>query len=497
MKKFYPLTAMFCFMLLCAKSQQTFQIKIGEGNLRKEKSEQEIQNMVIAANKDILVCSYSFFGDRVFVSRVNLNGQKAWSKLYTGANYAAIAETNDNGFVLHGHGTPSNQAVVIKCDSTGNIQWSKSINSSSYKFEGYYNICQSADGGFYISNGDFFHNIQLIKLGKKGELIWNKTFTESHLDFGLSASSLTPLKDSGVLLTVQIPACEFYCHDLQLMKFDKKGNTNFHTFSLSVPQYYLSPSALILIDKGTKIAGLFIVDTGQYEARFCYITLDLDAGIIESCILFPYNMFSLQAFSRTNHLGEIKNKVVNVSYPFVIRNNWTLAKTNPFYYHLQLAQYDSLGRICPDYSLPTIKYNTYTSDFFLPRFDYITVKNIITVEDLITSVQDENIDSIICSGRASDLFTASQTENEQTNSALKLYPNPANKFITLQYKSEKNKAVQIKIFDASGVLVKNIKDIFLAGQNAKTINVESLNGGMYFLRVQTESSEKNFQFLKE
>ena len=82
-------------------------------------------------------------------------------------------------------------------------------------------------------------------------------------------------------------------------------------------------------------------------------------------------------------------------------------------------------------------------------------------------------------------------------SEAKLFPNPATKFITLQYPGKKSQTIQIKIFDASGVLIKDVKDIFSAGQNRKSINVESLNKGMYFVEVQAKTGENYFQFLKE
>ena len=75
--------------------------------------------------------------------------------------------------------------------------------------------------------------------------------------------------------------------------------------------------------------------------------------------------------------------------------------------------------------------------------------------------------------------------------SLTLYPNPANNQLTLD--NGKEIINEIQIFDMLG---KEVKHIFIKDTKT-TLNINELNNGFYFLRIQTERGIINKRFVKE
>jgi hypothetical protein len=68
-----------------------------------------------------------------------------------------------------------------------------------------------------------------------------------------------------------------------------------------------------------------------------------------------------------------------------------------------------------------------------------------------------------------------QTGIEEVNGSIRVYPNPANEFVTI---NTNDAQAQASLFDASGRLVKTVP----AGMNAQ-VSVAELNSGIYLLQV--------------
>jgi hypothetical protein len=68
-----------------------------------------------------------------------------------------------------------------------------------------------------------------------------------------------------------------------------------------------------------------------------------------------------------------------------------------------------------------------------------------------------------------------QTGIEELNGSIRVYPNPANEFVTI---NTADAQAQASLFDASGRLVKTVN----TGMNAQ-VNVSDLNAGIYLLQV--------------
>jgi hypothetical protein len=112
----------------------------------------------------------------------------------------AIALTTDGGYVLAGHSLRSGDAyhhgLIIKVDSSGTAQWSKSYGGL-YTDE-VHAVLQTSDGG-YVASGVTWPttaegHMWLFKVDASGNLQWNKTIGGVHND---NAWSMVQTSDGG------------------------------------------------------------------------------------------------------------------------------------------------------------------------------------------------------------------------------------------------------------------------------------------------------------
>lgn len=84
-------------------------------------------------------------------------------------------------------------------------------------------------------------------------------------------------------------------------------------------------------------------------------------------------------------------------------------------------------------------------------------------------------------------------------SSINVYPNPATNNINLDFSLQERANVELSIFDLTGSIVKaeNLGTLSQASHN-KTINIDDLNSGLYFMSISTEETviTRKFQIIK-
>ena len=146
--------------------------------------------------------SYDFW-----MVKVDPFGNLEWEHSFGGSGIEVsydIAKTEDSGYVVVGN-TFSNDGHIfqnkgasdiwlIKVDEEGNLLWERTFGGSEFDLA--QAVVQSKDGGFLITgnskssdldapenNGE--NDIWVIKTNGNGDLVWQKSFGGSGLDFGL------------------------------------------------------------------------------------------------------------------------------------------------------------------------------------------------------------------------------------------------------------------------------------------------------------------------
>ena len=152
--------------------------------------------------------SYDFW-----VVKIDDTGNLVWQESFGGTGIERaqdIAKTNDGGYVITGS-TFSNDVDVsknhgesdiwlIKIDGDGNLVWDKSFGG--LQFDAAESVIISKDGGYIVvgnsksSSMDVNANagendIWLLKTDANGNVVWQKSFGGSGLDYGFDAIEMT------------------------------------------------------------------------------------------------------------------------------------------------------------------------------------------------------------------------------------------------------------------------------------------------------------------
>lgn len=111
---------------------------------------------------DIFLVKFNSIGDTVWTQRIGASGTEA---------AASIQQTSDGGFIIGGKtnsfGAGDYDMVLVKTDSSGNVQWSKTYGTANG--DNFFSVRQNTDGGYIISGA-----LGLIRTDAGGDTIWTK-----------------------------------------------------------------------------------------------------------------------------------------------------------------------------------------------------------------------------------------------------------------------------------------------------------------------------------
>lgn len=167
--------------------------------------------------------SYDFW-----VLKNDKDGNLLWENSFGGSGIEIsqdIANTSDGGYVITGNTFSDDTDVsnnngesdiwLVKIDDDGNLVWQKTFGGSG--FDAAESVSLSKDGGFIItgnsksSDKDSSANagendIWLIKTDAEGNMIWQKTFGGTNLDYGFDAIETD---DNAIILVGKTTSTDF------------------------------------------------------------------------------------------------------------------------------------------------------------------------------------------------------------------------------------------------------------------------------------------------
>jgi len=174
--------------------------------------------------------------------KLDSEGNSQWNQTYTGGadipfgGSLAMIQTSDDGYALALNsntgqvlfGRDANFIMLIKLDSSGNVQWAKNCNftndySVSYSAA---SLIQTSDGGYAIAGYMFSGNINeadfcFIKTSPEGNVEWTKRFGGVDDD---RANSVIQTSDGGYVLAGNTNSFGAGDSDAWLIKTDSTGN---------------------------------------------------------------------------------------------------------------------------------------------------------------------------------------------------------------------------------------------------------------------------------
>lgn len=181
-------------------------------------------------------------------------------KCYGGKNTEygnSIAHANDDGFVVAGssNNTGNKQIYLLKIDSAGNQLWDTYFGGKN--FEDATSVRGTEDGGYIICGitksfkETYDGDVYLIKTDSLGKEQWSKLYGAEKMEIGNAVIQTT---DGGYLVAgnrIQPDKTQ----DMYLLKIDRKGNELWNKTFSSVTTYDAESNAVVVTPKGSIVIG--------------------------------------------------------------------------------------------------------------------------------------------------------------------------------------------------------------------------------------------------
>jgi hypothetical protein len=279
---------------------------------------------IVAGNRDIedVCCS------DIFLLKTDANGNIQWVKTYyiPDDNWSfSFQQTSDGGYILAGattaFGPGGGDALLIKTDSFGNIQWAKTYGGASIDWAS--SVQQTSDGGYILAGGTLSfgaggYDIFLIKTDANGNIQWAKTYGGASWD---GADFVQKTSDGGYIVAGWTWSFGAGNRDIFLIKTDAFGNIGSCGIvqSASPTVTTLSPTVIIpTVSFGNLSLTVLSVSPTVTSPTLtvsapCPLSDDNELGISESCkpasgLITPY-----KGGIRITKSGDFEVKVYNVS----------------------------------------------------------------------------------------------------------------------------------------------------------------------------------------
>ncbi|MBI3502644.1 MAG: T9SS type A sorting domain-containing protein [Bacteroidetes bacterium] len=523
MKNYFciSLISLFPYFLISSHAQVTFHMNYGGTTPTGAKCAKQTadEGYIIAGN-------YGWSGN-AYLLKTDSNGTLLWTKIYSGGGGELLEQTNDGGLALLSS-TLNNNIYMIKTDSDGNILWSKTYGNTADNWS--VSFRQTSDHGFIILTRNYdnptldslhcHYLLCLLKTDSVGNVLWTRAWGDTLNCF--YGSSVRQTTDKGFVITGNYPNNS---GEAFLLKTDSTGNFQWmKTYGNTSED---AGSDVIQNSEGDfVIAGWVFHQPAGVEGPYLFKTdsngnllwsktdstctscgggsisqlkQTKDGGyIIGASIVTSYTNYDEDAsFLRTDPAGNLlwekayygtsmgvgSQSWENApSIDFTTDGGFILASTNNYglgHSFVFLIKTDSVGNSgCKEYT-PDIKPSAFT-----------TFVSSVTPPPAVWNVNTYTITPTIQSYGAQTTYCFYGTGIEENNSAgenISVSPNPTSGLFQIQVgngQSAMGNEYKIEIYNVLGEKV--TQSVIPSAARNLTIDVSSLEQGIYFLQVKTE-----------
>lgn len=167
-----------------------------------------------------------------WVTRLNKSGGIEWQKIYIreGSEWPSfIQQDSDGGYIMAGFASDlsggNGDLWVMRLGGDGGIAWQRTYGGDGWDSAS--SIYQTSDGGYILAGStsdpskDDYSDALILKLDKKGDVEWQKTFGSKGLE---GASSIRQTSDGGYIVSGFTDSFGTGNEDILLLKLDAGGN---------------------------------------------------------------------------------------------------------------------------------------------------------------------------------------------------------------------------------------------------------------------------------
>ena len=406
----------------------------------------------------------------VYLLKIDSIGNLQWSKTYGGVDYDkghVIQETTDGGFIIGGEtksfGVGYFDIYLIKTNSIGDTSWTKTYGKTNTSIR-FSDIQKTTDGGFVIA-GSFldyqtynYWDIYVLKTDSIGNLQWNNLIYNCGISRSGAASqdfasSIIQTTDGGFVLSGNTENCNIGKEYVYLIKLSYNGG---HIWSklYGGPTYdNAGYSVKQTFDNGFVIAG--ITNSFGFGMKDVYILKTDSNGKL---------LWSKTYGGASNDIG--KSIQITNDGGFILGGftNSFGADSNDVY----IIKTDSLGNSGCNENIPLTKTP--------PSY---TGQSGINITILSTQSFINNPNTLVNSGGTLNKLCSVGIYETTFENFFSLFPNPANNDFIL-FSNHLIKKGEIQLFNILGKMV--LKEN-LDNESEIRINIKNISDGIYFVKV--------------
>ncbi|UCF12247.1 MAG: hypothetical protein JSW06_09420 [Thermoplasmatales archaeon] len=230
--------------------------------------------------------------------KVDEDGNTEWLKIYDDPSlgyHTCIQETTDGGFIVTGEVYYDNSTVdwdvlLMKTDSTGNVEWQKIHRYSEYGDNAYAVRQTPIDGGYILCGrmatgpGSQDADLLVIKTDSNGNILWDNTYGGELWEW-CQSNDILLASDGGYYFLGETSSFGAGSRDIWLIKTDADGNMEWNKtyggtgWEMSGAMDFTDDDGIII--SGTLNNGHFMPPSGEGLV----IKTDLD-GVLEWGLTF-------------------------------------------------------------------------------------------------------------------------------------------------------------------------------------------------------------------
>ncbi len=408
----------------------------------------------------------------VYLIKTDSMGNELWSNTFggNGREYGnAICQTADFGYIITGYttsfGAGAKDVYLIKTDSAGQLQWSKTYGGSGSDGGNFVYVLGN-DGylicGYTESYGHGENDIYLIRTNTSGDTLWTKTYGGIESEWG---NSLFQTDDRGFLITATTGSFGVGQRDIYIVKTDSLGNYQWQrTFGNGVQDHEWGTSAAMTSDRGYIITGYRdIINQELYDVALLKVD---SAG----------NRKWLKRFGQGTFYDFGRAVVETADKGFIICGGTKNAQTG--YNDLYIIKTDSSGNLISKQAFGSAK------------------------SEECYSIQNTRDGNVILTGHTNSTGAGSydawlvkmgkpqvDIKDHQHTLQYRLkqnYPNPFNPSTMIEFELPEKQFVTLNVYNITGQLVTTlVHETLSAGTYQKLWNASAYASGIYIYRLQT------------
>lgn len=507
MKRYYHIFIFLSFPLLLNAQAPTIQWQKNYGG-----SLFDGASYILSTSNGYIVSAFSsssdfdldtnYGGVDAWLFKLDNVGNILWKKSYGGSNndyFLSMKETGDGGFIIGGSSFSNDVDVVgnnggedfwiVKTDSLGIIEWQKNYGGSNN--EELVSIQTTYDGGYIASGvtrssdgdvsgyhpGGMGNDFWIIKMDSIGNLQWQKCLGGSGDDYGYEIKQTEDLGYIVVGVTSSLDGDVTPSHssnnDFWVVKIDSLGMIQWEK-TYGGPDFEIANSVIPTFDGGYIVVGQAsssIDDlTGNHGFKDCWILKIDSVGTIQWQKNYGGSSDDI-AFSVVQNNDSTYNVLSNTN-----SNNYEVSG-NHGGKDIWFMKLSSTGNL--------LWQKCYGGS--LDDEAYFGLEPTVDGAFVLAGMSRSNDMDVLGNYGNRDCWVVKLNlpvginETIKNNHNVKLYPNPSNGNITLEYELENNEKGVLTIFDIAGKLLQTYQLI----ENSKSILIDAqgLNAGMYLYEI--------------